>query len=92
MILNSKGCLDNYSIDGILTFNFEMKSINILNPCFVTLETANIGQIVAVGICSAVFYNSAAVVFYSVINIGKRFNNLLFKIFFIYETVSSNLF
>jgi hypothetical protein len=35
-----------------------MKLMRILNPFFVTLETGKMGQMVAVGICYAVFYNS----------------------------------
>lgn len=83
----------------MFTLSFDIKSINIPKPCLVTLETGKIGQIVAVGICYAVFYNyyinficTALVVFYSLINMGYLLSNRLFSIFFISFNVYSNLF
>ena len=77
---------------GIFTFSFEIKSIRMLNPFLLTLETGKIGQIVAVGICSAVFYSSILVVFYSLMRMGNLLRSLLFKIFVISEMVYSYLF
>lgn len=92
LTLNSNGWCFNYSMVGIFTFNFEMKSIRILNPFLLTLDTGKIGQIVAVGICSAVFSSSIFVVFYSLMRMGNLLSSLLFNIFLISVIVYSYLF
>jgi hypothetical protein len=59
-------------MEGVFTESFEMKLIRMLKPCFVTLETGNIGQMVAVGICSAVLSN------YYVVNRRYRLGSFIF--------------